>query len=471
MSPHFDGGAAPYRTYAKKMVSLYRKMPRAGAAPMRREQAHAKWAARYTKEGDVYRAAAHAARAVEYRSAGMTAFGVGGIDVASVAASAAGASAAALLGIGVNALAAIGFTSPATTNSQALPGFTVAQGAPSPSSSHTPVPLGKKITGGLNGMVFHHKNIPEKVVKKFLNPGDSASMNEVNMYPVLSKIKTLTNGEFRTLNAEVHEVDLHCPTPQCLSIVMDKFARQTNDYISGDPKNKSLTADVLRKEVGLGKTEDFQKAIEDLFVQYTILHRFGVAHCDAHTGNSGLVVGAGTELPRFVIIDPSFSVISPLSEHWDQIHTVDSVTKDRNGVRQGPPVMQHVLHMMRVHTRQGMQTGGPYMFKLDERIENMETETEQFELLKTLIKDNKPMADLLQEIDPGVDTDTGFPYPGSVIIIGNIVFNHNEVIDKMEEDWTRLIDHIYPTKVAKAKGRKIVDKIRRMRRRVLAPPP
>lgn len=397
------------------------------------EQAHAKRAARYNKAGNF-------ARAAEYRS---TAFG-GGIDATPGVALVAGAS--TVLSICANALTAIGCRSPAKTNSHALAGgFTVVQGLPSP-PSHTPAPVGKPIKEGLHGMVFHHRDSPYKVVKKLDDPGNDASMNEVKMYPVLSKIKTLTNGDFLTLNAEVHD----CPLPRCLSIVMDKFLRQTDDYISGDPaivdpKARLLTAGKLRDEVGLGDPNDFQKAIKGLLVQYKILHRFGVAHGDAHTGNSGLVVGEDNT-PRFVIIDPTFSVISPLSEHWDQLQTNESL-------RVWGPLMKHILPMMRGVTRQGMQNG--FRFQLNKRIRDLADEHSIKEFLKNLVEGN-PMKTDPRTIDPGKDAD-GDPYPNSIAVIEELVDQHNAVIDKMNEDWTRLIEHIYPTNMAE--GRRIVNGI------------
>ncbi len=59
-------------------------------------------------------------------------------------------------------------------------------------------------------------------------------------------------------------------------------------------------------------------------------------------------------------------------------------------------------------------------------------------------------------IDPGKDAD-GDPYPNSIAVIEELVDQHNAVIDKMNEDWTRLIEHIYPTNMAE--GRRIVNGI------------
>jgi hypothetical protein len=414
-------------------------MPLAGAEATHRAQAHAKWAVRYKNAGDFDRAAAHAARAMEYRSAGRTSFGV--LDRAVVAAAAAVFAVPAAAALAAVA-AASGLVFPrarvpwptAAPAAPAAAGFAIVNGLPLPAPCDL---CGDKIDTGLHGTVFDHKSLPGKVVKVFTS--DATAMLEARKHAVLNEIVKQSNGAFRSLSAVAVNHDGR------VSIVMDKFVRPMHHYLFGDSPGKSvedmrLRGGELREQLLISSHyKTFAEATKDLLVQYKILHRFGVAHGDAHAGNSGLVVGKDNT-PRFVIGDPTLASVSPLSTIWD----VGAKDFETNW-----PGFESIVTTMRGSVRQGAQTDGVFEYKLDERILNMDTDDKVEELLKKLfgVVDGEVPQEAIDKAGAAVITGRGKKRkitPNEIIRARVIIAMHNLVVDEMSGDWATLSANMGP---------------------------
>jgi tRNA A-37 threonylcarbamoyl transferase component Bud32 len=173
---------------------------------------------------------------------------------------------------------------------------------------------GAAINEGFHGRVYHHKDMPGKVVKVF-NERDKARQ-EFRAYGVLRRVSE-SDGSFRSLLAEL----LPEPRPRACMLI-DKFRADLRSYIGADYES-------AMKRDGVGK-EHFR----DLLDQLGILHRHGVAHGDLHGGNIGLLDTG------FVIGDPTLLHVSPLSELYDE--PVDPDAKPildalRKATKQGRP--------------------------------------------------------------------------------------------------------------------------------------
>jgi hypothetical protein len=148
---------------------------------------------------------------------------------------------------------------------------------------------GDFIAAGKQAFVFAHRNQKDKVVKVYLDAANA--QRDARAFGVLSRISA-RDPKFRSLRAEL-VVDGDRSV-----LVVDRFKSPLGAYVNDD--GSIAPADgVTAWHFG------------DLLRQFGIMHSHGVAHGDAHSGNSGLVVGA--DGARFVIGDPTSLTVSPLS--------------------------------------------------------------------------------------------------------------------------------------------------------------
>ena len=294
--------------------------------------------------------------------------------------------------------------------------------------------------------MFRHASRQGRVVKIFKNELKDA-MQEIDKHAALNEIKRLTGGTFRSLNGVklVHDGRV--------SMVMDEFIRPMHHYLVGDSPRDSGDSDdmmrsrgyVLRREQHLSDAT-FASATKDLLVQYNILHQFGVAHGDAHAGNAGLVLVGTDKTPRFVISDPTRASISPLSNIWEVGAAADFKAK--------LATFESMVTMMRRRVRQGTQTDerGVFKYKLDEKINGLETDDEVEEFIKELFGAvaGKFTQETAQE---AIDKSGGaiFKVAGKNAIMINqkasnsargLIYMHNAVVAEMERDWATLSENL-----------------------------
>jgi tRNA A-37 threonylcarbamoyl transferase component Bud32 len=173
---------------------------------------------------------------------------------------------------------------------------------------------GAAIHEGYHGRVYHHNQMPGKVVKVFHER--AKAQDEARAYGVLRRVSE-SDRSFRSLRAEL------LPEPRARAcMLIDKFKAALSSYVGADYES-------AMKRDGVG-TEHFR----DLLDQLDILHRHGVAHGDLHSGNIGLLDTG------FVIGDPTLLHVSPLSELYDE--PVDPDAKPildalRKATKQGRP--------------------------------------------------------------------------------------------------------------------------------------
>ena len=137
--------------------------------------------------------------------------------------------------------------------------------------------------------MFAHRTQKDKVVKVYVDAANA--QRDARGFRVLNRISA-RDPAFRSLGAEL-VVDGARSV-----LVVDRFKRTLGAYVNDD--GSIAPADgVTAWHFG------------DLLRQFEIMHSHGVAHGDAQSGNSGLVVGA--DGARFVIGDPTLHSVSPLS--------------------------------------------------------------------------------------------------------------------------------------------------------------
>jgi hypothetical protein len=85
----------------------------------------------------------------------------------------------------------------------------------------------------------------------------------------------------------------------------------------------------------------------DLLEQFRILHRHGVAHGDAHGKNIGFFPKNGSAVALrdrggFVIVDPTWVVVSPLSDLFEPVPPEDTAVVEalRSATKQGGPTIE-----------------------------------------------------------------------------------------------------------------------------------
>jgi hypothetical protein len=209
-----------------------------------------------------------------------------------------------------------------------------------------------KIANGIHGVVYPYSGRDEKVVKVFSEksrkPGEAESnaLKEIRAYGILNKISE-SDPAFRSIKAE------RIPKGNGkVRIMVDRFSGVLDDYV---PKSRGYAVNE-KKMLEDGVSErDFR----DLLTQFKILHRHGVAHCDAHGKNIGRLRTGG-----FVIVDPTWLKVSPLSELYDE---------------RVEPGAEPVLKALREATKQGSQKLRPiYRYTLDQRISLSDKETTAF---------------------------------------------------------------------------------------------
>jgi hypothetical protein len=173
---------------------------------------------------------------------------------------------------------------------------------------------GLAINAGAHGVVHHHKQLPRKVVKVFNTKSDAN--DEARAFGVLRRVGE-SDRSFRYLHAEL------LPEPRARAcMVIDKFKADLSKYVGKNYES-------AMKRDGVGK-EHFR----DLLDQLRILHRHGVAHGDLHAGNIGLLDTG------FVIGDPTWLKVSPLSELYDEPVDPDArpiLDALRKATKQGRP--------------------------------------------------------------------------------------------------------------------------------------
>ena len=198
-----------------------------------------------------------------------------------------------------------------------------------------------RIDGGIHGEVYHHRESAlGKVVKVFKPKYEYYASEEARAYELLNKI-SVSDPSFRSLKARL----LPRMDGESYRLEVDKLRGVLTHYTGFDRDN----ADANMKRDGVS-INDFR----DILRQFDILHRYGVAHCDAHDGNIGFVDGG------FVIVDPTYMDVSPLSElYYGRV--------EQDGKR--------VLDALRKATKQGGPMEEPiYRYTLNRRIEDLDTD-------------------------------------------------------------------------------------------------
>ena len=149
---------------------------------------------------------------------------------------------------------------------------------------------GEFVAAGKQAFVFAHRSRTDKVVKVYLDAANA--QRDARAFGVLNRISA-RDPKFRSLRAEL-VVDGARSV-----LVVDRFKSPLGAYVNDDGSIVPNADGVTAWHFG------------DLLCQFGIMHSHGVAHGDAHSGNSGLVVGA--DGARFVIGDPTSLTVSPLS--------------------------------------------------------------------------------------------------------------------------------------------------------------
>ncbi len=252
-----------------------------------------------------------------------------------------------------------------------------------------PVELAK---GGIHGVVYPYKGKDGKVVKVFKedrnDPGQAErnALGEIRAYGILNKISA-SDPAFRSIKAERIPND-----GGGVRIMIDRFSGVLDDYVPKD-SGYAVNEEKMRED---GVSErDFR----DLLMQFKILHRHGVAHGDAHGRNIGRLKTGG-----FVIVDPTWLKVSPLSELYDQ-HV--------------EPEAKPVLDALRKATNQGSPTLEPtiYRYALNEEISY------------------KGITALLQEFDVAWSTE-------NLRHATLFIVEHNELVRAMRSDKKGDVDRL-----------------------------
>lgn len=198
---------------------------------------------------------------------------------------------------------------------------------------------GASIDGGLHGEVYHHRESAlGKVVKVFNPTYEDYASKEALAYELLNKISA-SDPSFRSLKARL----LPRMDGESYRLEVDKLRGVLKHYTG----RANAEANMKRDGVSMN---DFR----DILRQFDILHRYGVAHGDAHDGNIGFVDGG------FVIVDPTYMEVSPLSELY-----FGSVAQDG----------KRVLDALRKATKQGGPMEEPvYRYTLNKRIVDLDTD-------------------------------------------------------------------------------------------------
>ena len=367
-------------------------MPVAGNRAEDRAKAHARWAERYSRAGNVDRAVAHFGRAVEYnrRSGLAPRFGIG--DVSSALTSL--APAAVTL-----ATAAAGAAAAAVAGAVALSCAPGSQCTARPQQAACDLcETGGPIDSGVHGRIYNMRGDPAWVVKVFNNHGLAHA--EYRMMSLMHKITRLTNGAFRSLNARL------VPSESGpVQLLIERYERPVRRYLFDTKKTK---AEDLRKKdkVELSHLMDIRK-------QFEILHSFGIGHGDAHGGNIGLVVK--DDQRYFVIADPTQASESTLSD-LTEVRELGDGQGDMTAVEYAA---LKAVHVLRAAMRQGNSpSGSRYKYSLNMKITDLDTD----EAVLALMKHNGI------RLPNKEDTDEVVSY------IGGLVDDHNKVVDLMKKD-------------------------------------
>lgn len=197
--------------------------------------------------------------------------------------------------------------------------------------------------GGIHGVVYPYKGKDGKVVKVFKEDrndhgkDERNALGEIRAYGILNKISA-SDPAFRSIKA-----DRIPKGGGAVRIMIDRFSGVLDDYV---PKDSGYAVNAKKMNEDGVSERDFR----DLLMQFKILHRHGVAHGDAHGKNIGRLKTGG-----FVIVDPTWLKVSPLSELYDQ-HV--------------EPAAKPVLDALRKATKQGSPTLDPtiYRYALNDEI-------------------------------------------------------------------------------------------------------
>jgi hypothetical protein len=201
--------------------------------------------------------------------------------------------------------------------------------------------------------------------------------------------------------------------------VIERYKRPMRRYLFdiGDTK-----ADKLRIEDKVEKGH-----FVDILDQFRILHRFGVAHGDAHGGNVGLVVKpeqrrlglvVKPEQRYFVIADPTKARESPFSDLFEMQKLGDG----QGDMTAAEYAALRVLYELRAATKQGDSASkSGYKYALNKKITDLGTEEA---VLALMDKSNLGLSPT--ERIQAAET------------IGGLVDEHNSVVDLMQRDWKTL---------------------------------
>ena len=368
-------------------------MPVAGNRAEDRAKAHARWAERYSRTGNVDRAVAHFGRAIEYdrRSGLAPRFGIG--DVSSA----------------LTSLAPTAVTLATAAAGAAVAGAVALSCAPGSQCTARPqqpacdlCETGGPIDSGVHGRIYNMRGDRAWVVKVFNTP--SLAHSEYRMMSLMHKITRLTNGSFRSLNARL------VPSKSGpVQLLIERYERPARRYLFDIGKTK---AEDLRKrdKVEMSHFMDIRK-------QFEILHSFGIGHGDAHGGNIGLVVKPDQRY--FVIADPTQASESTLSD-LTEVRELGDGQGDMSAVEYAA---LKAVHVLRAATRQGNSpSGSKYKYSLNTKITDLDTD----EAVLALMKHN----DI--RLPNKEDTEEVVSY------IGGLVDDHNKVVDLMKKDMDML---------------------------------
>jgi hypothetical protein len=265
------------------------------------------------------------------------------------------------------------------------------------------------IGNGIHGRVYVHEVFPDKVVKIFGKEKDALA--EVHSYGILNKIKA-SDPTFLSLNAElVHGKGTENPP----DMIIDRYhkplsayvvhtttkerIKNTEDELKKMKIKEAAAAEIFRQVDGV-KDETFL----DLLRQFTILHRHGISHGDAHDRNIGLLKKDGKS--AFVIADPTWLRVSPLSVLF----------VDPNAPLAHLAPLAPVLSALRRATKQGSEwasgrTG--HRYTLDRTIDDLHTD----DAIRDFLRESN-----IDETPANVDQARG------------LVAEHNRRVEKMRGD-------------------------------------
>jgi hypothetical protein len=367
-------------------------MPVAGNRTEDRANAHIRWAERYIRAGDVDRAISHFGRAIEYnrrRSQGHAPhFGAG--DVSSALAALAPAVAPAIATAATAAAAAFSLL--------CKPG---SQCTAPPKPACDLCEAGGPIDRGVHGAIYNKRDDPRFVVKVLKDP--TLAKRESRMMDLMLEITRRTNGAYRSLQASL--VD----SGRAPQLVIERYISAMRLYL--------FDSDKIRKDDKIPKKLREKDGVEkkhflDILDQFRILHRFGVAHGDAHGGNVGLVGRVGQPEQRdFVIADPTKAIESPLSDLIEIKQIAD-----------GRPFMTAALQSLRDATKQGDSTSkAGYKYALNKKITDLDADEA-----------------LLAFVDNNIGKLAEQERREAAGFVGGLVDEHNRVVDLMLSDWETL---------------------------------